>query len=513
MTQQEGELLKNRITVLEEENQRLHQQVDYLRKHLFGQKSEKISVIFNAQMNLFDEAEQESKKSAPEPETQAVKEHRRKKYVGQREELLKNLPHEQRLFTLPEEERICKKCAGSLVSMGKEVVRTEVQFIPAQVKVIDYVRETFECRQCRKENHISIQKPMMPNPVLAHSMASATSVAHVMVQKYGYAMPLYRQEKEWKDLGIRLSRATLGNWIITAARNWLKPLMDKMHCELLKERYIHADETTVQVHQEENRKNATKSYMWLYASGKHKQTHNIRMFEYRPGRKGEYPKKFLKKFQGYLHTDAYVGYEKVENITRCLCWSHARRQFADALPEKLAEKSQTLCQEGIEQINKLFAIEKELKELGQEERKKQRLKREKPVLEAFWSWVEINKGGVLPKSKLYQAMAYAQNHKKELENYLEDGNCNISNNLAENSIRPFTIGRKNWLFSGSPKGAEASAAVYSIIETCKANGVDAYKYLCFIFENLPNVAFMRQPEILDQYMPWSSSIQANYKLD
>lgn len=511
MTQQEGELLKNRITVLEEENQRLHQQVDYLRKHLFGQKSEKTSVIFNGQINLFDEAEQEAKKSAPEPEAQTVKEHKRKKYVGQREELLKNLPHEERLFTLPEEERICKKCTGALVSMGKEVVRTEVQFIPAQVKVIDYVRETFECRKCRKANHFSIEKPMMPNPPLAHSIASATSIAHVMVQKYSYAMPLYRQEKEWKDLGVNLSRATLGNWIITAARNWLEPLMERLHQELLKQRYIHADETTVQVHREKNRKDTAKSYMWLYASGKYEVAHNIRVFEYQPGRKGEYPKEFLKEFHGYLHTDAYAGYEKVENIKRCLCWSHVRREFVDALPENLADESQTLCKAGIEQINELFAIEKELETLGQEERKKQRLEREKPALEAFWSWIEINKGKVLPKSKLSKAMAYAQNHKKELENYLEDGNCNISNNLAENSIRPFTIGRKNWLFSGNPKGAKASAAVYSIIETCKANGVDGYKYLCYIFENLPNIEFMRQPEILDQYLPWSPAIQENCK--
>jgi transposase len=507
MTQQEAASIKNRIAELEAENQRLQQQVSYLQKHLFGRKSEKTSVLFNEELSLFDEAEREAKKKGSEPEIQTIKEHTRKKTVGQREKLLENLPHEKKLYTLAEEECFCKKCAAPLVSMGEELIRTEVQFIPAQIKVIDHVRETFECRACRKENHFSIEKPAMPNPVLAHSMASASSIAHVMVQKYSNALPLYRQEKEWKDLGIELSRATFANWIILASRDWLQPVMALLHQKLLEESYVHADETTVQVLNEKDRKNTSKSYMWLYASGKYGAKHQIRIFEYQPGRNGKYPQEFLQGYKGYLHTDAYAGYNKVENIQRCFCWSHLRREFVDALPEDLNDEEGTLAKTGIEQINQLFSIEKELEKLSAEERKKQRLLREKPVLEAFWSWLEQNKGKILPKSKLRKAMTYAENHKDGFEMYLEDGNCNISNNLAENSIRPFTVGRKNWLFSASPKGASASAAVYSIIETCKVNEIDAYKYLTYLFENLPNIPFAREPELLEAYLPWSPRVQ------
>lgn len=393
--------------------------------------------------------------------------------------------------------------------MGEELIRTEVQFIPAQVKVIDLYRETFECRECRKEQHFSIEKPEMPNLVLAHSMASASSVAHVMMQKYSYALPLYRQEKEWQDLGIKLSRATLANWVIIAARDWLLPILKRMHEELLKELYIHSDETPVQVLNEKGRKNSAKSYMWLYASGKYKPKHNIRIFEYQPGRSGSYAKEFLKGFKGYLHTDAYSGYEKVEEVKHCLCWSHARRYFVDALPSDLKDLAGTLGKEGIEKINQLFKIEKKLDAFSPEKRQKERLLQEKPLLQAFWSWIETNKGKVLPKSKLSQAMNYASANRKGLEAYLEDGRCNISNNLAENSIRPFIVGRKNWLFSGNPKGAEASAAVYSIIETCKANEIDANKYLIYLFEHLPNLPFLRQPELLDDYLPWSPEVPNN----
>ena len=509
MTQQEATAMKNRITQLEEENQRLHQQVSYLQKHIFGRKSEKTSVVFDGQINLFDEAEQEVKKNAPEPDVQTVKEHRRKKAVGQREKLLEDLPHEEKIYTLAPEDRICKRCGAALVSMGKELIRTEVQFIPAQIKIIDHVRESFECRPCRKEQHFSIEKPVLPNPVLPHSLASASSIAHVMVQKYGNSLPLYRQEKEWKELGLEVSRATLASWIMRASRDWLMPVVDLLRKNLLEETYLHADETTVQVRHEKNRKNTSTSYMWVYASGKYGAKHKIRIFDYQPGRNGNYAKEFLQGFTGYLHTDAYAGYNKVADVTRCFCWSHVRRDFVDALPENIDDAAGTLAKAGIEQINRLFALEKEFELLDEQERKKQRLLQEKPVLDAFWSWIETNKDKVLPKSKLLKAMNYAQNHQDGLEAFLGDGNCNLSNNLAENSIRPFTIGRKNWLFSGSPKGAAASAAVYSLIETCKANGINEYKYLKYLFETLPNLEFQRDAKLLEEYLPWSQGVQEN----
>lgn len=248
--------------------------------------------------------------------------------------------------------------------------------------------------------------------------------------------------------------------------------------------------------------------MWVYGSGK-SSLQPMRIFEYQPGRSGDYPKEFLKGYNGFIHTDAYAGYNKVPNITRCLCWAHLRRKFVDALPKDLKDQRATISNEGINYCNRLFAIEKQLEHLTSNEREIQRLKQLKPVLEAFWSWVEstLYSGTLLPKGKLITALNYARNHKEEFMNFLLDGDCVLSNNLAENSIRPFTIGRKNWLFSGSPKGARTSAAIYSIIETAKANGLTPYKYLKYIFEELPGVQFEAHSEFLEDYLPWNEEAQ------
>jgi transposase len=432
--------LENRISELEQENKRLHKTVDYLTRKLFGSSSEKTAALSLGQLSLFDEAEIEADPNAPEPDLKQVEGYRRKKFKGQRAELLKDLPRIKRLCTLVEEDRFCEVCETALVSVGEEFIRTEIEFIPAEVRVIDYYRETFECRTCRKNGESYIEKSPMPYPVIQHSMASPSTVAWVMHQKFVNALPLYRQEKEWKTLGVKLSRATMANWVMTASRDWLTPIVDLMHQKLLKEKHLHVDETTVQVMNEEGRKNTTSSYMWVYSTGQHSET-PIRIFEYQPGRSGNYPQEFLKGFEGYLHTDAFSGYKKVPEVTRCLCWSHLRRYFVDALPKDIKSPEATLPSQGIAFCNKLFEIKKTLEDLSSEKRKAERLKQEKPVLDAFWAWVESTKTSILPKSKLSEAMNYSINQKIELMNYLKDGNCSISNNLAENSIRPFTIGR------------------------------------------------------------------------
>lgn len=212
--------LENRIIELEHENKRLHDTVDYLTRKLYGRSSEKTSnLLIKEQMSLFDEAEAETDPNAPEPDLKEVQGYRRKKFKGQREELLKDIPHDKRLCTLVEHDRYCEKCGTSLVSVGEEFIRTEIEFIPAKVRVIDYYRETFECRKCRKNGEPYMEKSPMPYPVIQHSMASPSTVAWVMHQKFVNALPLYRQEKEWKTLGVNLSRATMANWIIAASRD------------------------------------------------------------------------------------------------------------------------------------------------------------------------------------------------------------------------------------------------------------------------------------------------------
>jgi transposase len=501
--------LENRIQELEQENKNLHETVEFLTRKLFGRSSEKTSVI-TGQISIFDEVEVEANPSAPEPTLEEVVNYRRKKFNGQRAELLKDLPRDTILCALPPDELFCEKCGTELISIGKELIRTEIEFIPAKIRVIDYYRESYECRKCRKEGLPYIEKSPMPYPVVQHSMASPSTVAHIMYQKFVNALPLYRQEKEWDSLGVKLSRATMANWIMVASENWLRPLTNLMQRKLVEEKYLHADETPVQVLNEPGRKNTSDSYMWVYSTcdGSKKP---IRLFDYQPSRSGDCPQKFLNGFEGFLHTDAYSGYNKVPRITRCFCWSHLRRYFVEAIPKDLKSPEATLPSKGIEFCNRLFEIEKTLINLSREERKFKRLETEKPILEAFWSWVDSVRYSCLPKSKIGKAIEYALNHKEGFMNYLLDGNCVISNNVAENSIRPFTIGRKNWLFSGSPKGAMASATVYSIIETAKANSLEPYTYLQFLFKQLPGVQFEAHPEYLEEFLPWDPWVQESCK--
>ncbi len=500
--------LENENKKLHAENQKLHETIDYLTQKLYGRSSEKTSVLAEGQLSIFDEAETLTDENAEEPDLKEVENYRRKKFKGQRAELLKDLPRKKILCALDEADQFCETCGYDLIPMGEEFIRTEIEFIPAKVQVIDYYRVSYECKNCRKNDEPYIEKSPMPYPVIQHSMASPSTVAWVAHQKFVNAMPLYRQEKEWQMLDVKLSRATMANWLIVAARDWLIPIVDLMHAKLLKHSHLHVDETVFQVMKETNRKNTTNSYMWVYGSAQ-TSLQPIRIFEYQPGRSGSYAQEFLKGYKGYIHTDAYAGYNKVPHVTRCLCWAHLRRKFVDALPKDIKNAKATIPSQGIEFCNQLFSIEKELETLDSNQRKIQRLKQELPVLDAFWSWIDslLNSGTILPKGKLLTAVNYAKNHKIEFMNYLKNGDCVISNNLAERSIRPFTIGRKNWMFSGSPKGARTSAAIYSIIETAKANGLVPYKYLKFIFKELPGVQFKSHPEFLEDYLPWNEDVQ------
>lgn len=258
---------QKRIKELESQNQILQEKVDYLTHKLFGRSSEQTSSLgIEGQMSIFDEAEVSVDPKAAEPDLKDVDSYRRRKFKGQREELRKDIPREKKLCTLAEEDRFCESCNTPLKSIGEEFVRTEIAFIPAKVRVIDYYRETFECRKCRKEGEPYVEKSPMPYPVLQHSYASPSTVAWVIHQKYELAVPLYRQEKEWASLGVGLSRATMSNWIVKSYRDWLAPVVGLLKQKLLEQHYLHVDETPLQVLRESGRKNTTDSYMWVYSS-------------------------------------------------------------------------------------------------------------------------------------------------------------------------------------------------------------------------------------------------------
>jgi len=503
------------IESLSEELRKANENLEYLLKKLYGRKTEKTSaidgqlIIGEIALGLFNEAEKEADDTILEavPFEEPVK---RTKKGYKRKEAFKDLASQDQIYKLDQSQRTCPVDGNDLLVVGKKFLRSEIKYIPAEISVVNIYQETYECRKCKKENRPGVYNPYTPEPVLQHSYATASSVAWTMYQKFVQAVPLYRQEKDWKQMGFPISRGTLSNWIIKTSQEWLMPVVDKLHEELLKEQYLHADETPVQVLNEEGKKNTTKSYMWVYSTSTNTEK-GIRIFRYAQGRAGENAKDFLEGFNGYLHTDGYTGYGKVKEIHHCLCWSHVRRYFLDALPKDLNDPEATLPAKGVAYCNQLFEWERKFKDLNPEERKKKRLEKEKPVLEAFWSWAEESNKKVLPKSNIGKALQYAINHKDKLQTYLEDGNCVISNNIAENSIRPFTVGRKNWQFCGSPEGAKASACVYSLVETAKANGLNPYKYLEFLLSRLPGSNFKTNKGTLELMMPWDSLIQETCK--
>lgn len=503
------EHLENTIKDLQNQVSNLTEMVILLRKEKFGPSSEKTPKQVEGQLSLFNEAEVEAAVSVPEPISKEVKGYVRKNPKTKREEIIKDLPVREILCETAEDEQYCEHCNSKLRPIGKEVVREELEYIPAKLQIVRYVRMAYECQRCKHTDHPFIKKALTPTSLMNHSLASPSSVANVMYQKYVNSVPLYHQEKDWEQMGLSLSRATMANWVIRCSQDYLIPVVEHLQKKLLERDIVHCDETPVQVLKEEGKKPQTKSYMWLYRTGDDGKPPVI-IYDYQPSRNGDHAVVFLKDFHGFVHSDGYSGYNKLTGITRCGCWAHLRRKFIEAIPKRnSADEPLSMAEIGRDYCNQLFEIERDLKTLSPEERKCKRLELEKPILEAFWCWLEnLN---VLRGSALGKAVTYAKNQKKYMENYLLDGRCSISNNAAENAIRPFTVGRKNWLFADTPKGASASAAVYSIIETAKANGLNVYTYLEYLLLYMPDTDWRNHPEDLDALMPWSEDVQVECK--
>ena len=503
------EHLENTIKDLQNQVSNLTEMVLLLRKEKFGSSSEKTPKQIEGQLSLFNEAEIEADSKSAEPVICCKGSMYHRKPKASREKLLKDLPVEEFPCVLHPDDMFCNQCGTALKEIGFVKARDEIEYIPAKVQIIRYMQQACECPTCKHTVRPFIKKAAVPRSVLNHSLASPSSVSYVTYQKYVNSIPLYRQEKDWEQMGIALSRATMANWVIRSTQEHFEPVIKHMQKELLKREVIHCDETPVQVLKEEGKKPQTKSYMWLYRTGNDGKAPII-LYDYQPSRSGDNAASYLKDFKGYVHSDGYSGYNKLDGITRCGCWTHLRRKFVEAIPDKKAvDAPLTSAEIGRDFCNQLFKVEESLKDLTPKERFCKRLELEKPILEAFWCWLESLT--VLKGSALGKAVTYAMNQRPFMENYLLDGRCAISNNAAENAIRPFTVGRKNWLFADTPKGASASAAVYSIIETAKANGLNVFAYLQHLLLYMPDMDWQNYPEELDDLMPWSSEVQEQCK--
>ena len=510
MLQSTIDSLREQSRQKDEEIERLRQIILNLQRTQFGQRSEKRTYVLddgNQQLSLFDTPEKSEEKSNPEPSQNPEKEicvsgHSRKK-KRTLEELCATLPVEERIVDLPDEEK-ANANGQALVCIGQEYIRTELVLERAQAKVVKHYRKVYADRQLEQETGYSeVFKPVMPPPLLAHSYASASVVTDVLMKKYVDAMPLYRQEQMWKRMGVELKRGTMANWVIQVADLYLRPFWKRIRSELLTQSTIHADETVMQVLKEKGKPATSESRMWVYSSAK-RAAIQLRCFEYRESRSGKWAKTFLEGFSGVLITDGYSGYNKVQEAERAGCWAHMRRKWLEAMPEG-ADAKTCKAAEGYEFCNRLFELERQFEGLTAEERLIQRKEKSGLILEAYWTWLYTIPR---PTGKLKDAVTYAQNQKAHLSAFLEHGEIEISNNQVENAIRPFVVGRKGWLFADTPQGAEASAIIYSLMETAKANSLRLDDYLLHLLSIMPERAEQNKDFKMDDLLPWSEEMKS-----
>jgi transposase len=472
-------------------------QMRLARHRQFGSSSEKSEYD---QLSLFDEAEAYADEKAPEPRVSEVKAHYRKKAASCRELLPEDLPVEIIEHTLPKEEQLCPECGSQLHVIGKNE-RETLKLIPAKAVIERHIQYVYGCRDCEKNAcSVPIVKAKADTPLIKGSIASAEAVAHIMTQKFVMGVPLYRQEQEWNRNGIPLSRQTMSNWLIKCTEDYLVPLYGRLHEKLLQHKILYADETTLQVLHEEGKKPQTKSYMWLYRTSGDTD-HPIVLYEYQPDHKAERPADFLKDFKGYLHADGYSGYHKLPGeITVVGCWAHARRKFDEVL-KGMSEKAQSgsLTLRAKQYCDRLFELERQFSGLSADKRHLKRQEFSKPLMEEFFRWIKAQHAST--KSAFGNAAGYVLAQQKYLARYLLDGRLEISNNRAERSIKPFVIGRKNFLFANTVRGAKASAIMYSLIETAKENGINPYDYLVWVLKSAPEMELSKNLGLIDRLLP------------
>ena len=478
-----------RIDELTAQYQQILEQFRLAQQRQFGSSSESAD-----QLGLFNESEQVVEVEPDELEAkQSVAAHTRNKPT--RKPLPKTLPRETIVHDI--EDKTCDCCGNDLHPMGEETSE-QLEFIPAQVKVIENIRPKYSCRHCEQQGtEVKIKiAPVPPSPI-PKSIATPSLLAQVITNKYQYALPLYRQEQMFRQFEIDLNRKTLAEWMIKCSE-LLTPIYRRLKTIQLEQAVIHADETPLKViHEDKHR-----CYMWVYCTGSDSpdsqpdKLPNIVLYDYQASRSGSCAKTYLNGYRGYLQVDGYAGYEQTE-ATLVGCFAHARRKFVEAREVQVKGKTGK-ADWAISHIQKLYRIESDIKDLGSEEKQQQRQERAKPLLDQFKAWLDRSANQVPPKTAVGKAIAYSLRQWHKLERYIEEGNLQIDNNRVERAVKPFVIGRKNWLFANTENGANASATLYSIVETAKANGLTPFDYLRLLLDQLP-----KNPHDLDQLLPWN----------
>ncbi len=492
------EKLHEIISSKDQQIELLEDEIRILRKALFAPKSEKRIEEDSPQLPLFDMPENPQEEETKEGEV-VIKTHSRKKKG--RKPLPSHLDRFEIIHDIPEEEKTC--ACGCKLSKISEEVSEKLDIIPAQIRVIRHIRPQYACKRCEGalDDSKSVKIAPVPPQIIPKGLATAGLLAHVLTAKFCDGLPFYRQEKQFLRMKIEIPRQTMCNWTMLVAER-CKPLLELLCDEVRSGPLINGDETTVQVLNEPGRKNTSKSYMWVFRGGAPKNP--VVIFQYNQSRQGAVAKDFLGDYKGVVQTDGYVGYDFLdiqEDVLHVGCWAHARRKFVES-ESSGSKKNNRRATKALGFIRKLYRLEKQAKvdELEPDDIYAMRQQYAVPILDKMKEWLMERHQKVLPSSLLGRAVSYCLNQWQRLTNYSQSGHAGIDNNVAENAIRPFAIGRKNWLFSGSPAGASASALIYSLIETAKANGLEPYGYLRFLFERLPTTSKEQYKELLPTHL-------------
>lgn len=494
------------------------QQFRLLQKKMFGSSSEK-SIVMPEQLSLFNEAEITADEKTVEPTVEEITYTRRKAKIT-KEENLENLVTEVIVHDIDEVQKTCPDCDSQMQEIKTEN-RFELKIIPAKVEVIKHITPVYACNSCDgKDFNTNFAKSKDYEPFLPKSSASIESIAWLLEQKYSLGMPLYRLEEQVKQMELTLSRQTMSNWVIKTAKLYIRPVYDYLYHKLLNQKHLHADETILQVLNEPGRTAQQKSYMWLFRTGRGSPP--IVLYNYQTTRASKHPVKFLTGYSGLLQVDGYQGYNQLpKSIELMGCWAHARRKYADILTSlpKGTDTKDSLAAKALEMIGKLYGVERMLNEkydssfdeLALADIYQTRHEQSKPVCDEYFSWCKYNRSRTT--GSLRKAIDYSLNEEKKLRVFLDNPICEIDNNRAERSIKPYVMGRKAWLFANSTQGADSSAMIYSLIITAKENKLKIYDYLVYLFKHLAASRTDLNSLDLEPLMPWSITLPEQFRVN
>ena len=512
--QQLNEQLQQQQKQMEQQQKQMEQQIHTLNEKIaimnarhFGHSTEKLETL-PGQMNIFNETEVAAAEAIAEPAIEQVVV-RRKKKKGQRKEDLSRLPKRVENHELTKEQLNAIFGENGWKRLPDEVY-SRVEYQPAVKEVVEHHVAVYAAKKNDVDTIVRADRPV---DLLRNSIATPSLVAAIMNAKYTNAIPLYRIAQDFEQSDMILGRATMANWVIRCSERYLSLVYDRLQKHLCAQEIIQADETTCQV-TKDGRPSDAKSYMFVYRTSEHCKEKPVILYQYGKTRSKSNIQKFLTGFSGTLVSDAFSGYKSLDknndNIHSAFCWAHARRDYADALKALKGDAKElahdTVAYKALVQIAAIYKAEEALKDLTAEERYSRRQREVKPLVEAYFAWVHEQDPATILSQKTRDGLNYSINQEKYLKVFLEDGNIPIDNSATERAIRPFTIGRANWHIIDTIHGAEASAVIYSLVETAKANKLKIYEYLKHLLTEIPKHMDETNMDVLEDLLPWSEKL-------